>query len=289
MQSICLVSLVGLPAVGKSTFCQHLIQMELLPFNILHLCYDNYVKFSLENPTQYKEQRENLLQTLKKIIENFKDFKNLSTELNFLRDFYRDQGKQDLVILCDDNHYYVSMRYKLYQLAREYTLSYSQIYFATNLEVALQRNNLRCKAKKIPDEVILEMSKRLEIPNKLVNKWEENTLTLKNFELNKENIQFVIDFILQSFDTKVQPLPIVVNKFVTPQSLVHDLDLLLRKRINCLMCSSVVANKRLLAKNLNDKRKVLLNEFQLELSKKEFEHDLDLNKYVEKLNEDFSK
>ncbi|XP_037813796.1 L-seryl-tRNA(Sec) kinase [Lucilia sericata] len=280
MNRICLVALIGLPAVGKTTLCHHLTEMESLPFNVLHLCYDCYVNFNLENPTQYKEQREQLLQTLSTIINNFKNSHNLTTELITLSDFYRNHQHKDVVILCDDNHYYRSMRYKLYQLAREQNIGFCQIYLETSLDLALERNSLRSGIGKVPNNVIVEMSKRLEVPNASVYKWEENTFILRNFDRNNIS-QDIVAYVTQFLDVPVQPLQLSVPKTQTPQSVVHELDLLMRKRISTLIYSEVEKNKKTFAKKLNDLRKEILKQFQLDLNDN-FEK-VDLNKYVERL------
>ncbi|XP_065371657.1 L-seryl-tRNA(Sec) kinase [Calliphora vicina] len=283
MNRICLVALIGLPAAGKSSVCTYLREMDSLPFNILHLCYDYYVNFNLDSPTQYKEQRDKLLKSLSTIIQTFNVSNNLTAELIGIKSLYSDHQQKDAVILCDDNHYYRSMRYKLYQLAREHGIGYCQIYLESSIAVSLKRNSLRSVATKVPTDVIVQMSKRLEAPNAGAHKWEENTLIVQNLNLNRNISKNIISHIIQFLDKPVQPLQLSVAKSKTPQSIVHDLDLLMRKRINILMSSKLEENKKLLAKILNDKRKEILKEFQLNLSDK-LEDDLDMNKYVEMLN-----
>ncbi|KAI8129356.1 L-seryl-tRNA(Sec) kinase [Lucilia cuprina] len=280
MNRICLVALIGLPAAGKTTFCHHLREMESLPFNVLHLCYDNYVNFNVQNPTQYKEQREQLLQTLSTIINNFRNSNNLATELLTLRDFYRNHQKNDVVILCDDNHYYRSMRYKLYQLARKHNIGFCQIYLETSQELALERNSFRNVIGKVPNDVIVEMSKRLEAPNASTYKWEDNTLILRNFD-RKIIGEDIVAYFTQLLDVPVQPLQLSVSKIRTSQSLVHELDLLMRKRISVLICSEMEKNKKMFAKHLNDQRKEILKQFQLDINDN-FE-EVDFNKYIERL------
>ncbi|KAM7362936.1 phosphoseryl tRNA kinase [Cochliomyia hominivorax] len=283
MDGICLVTLIGLPAAGKTSMCNKLMHMKTLPFNILHLCYDNYIKFNSEYPNQYKQQRDNLLNSLRTIINNFKTTNTWPKELNFLKSHCKNHHQKGFVILCDDNHYYVSMRYKLCQLAREHNIGYCQVYFKTSIEIAIEHNNLRFNANKVPNDVIIQMSKRLEVPNDLVNKWEENTLSLQNPNLNNADVKNIISFIMRALDKPLQPLQLPCSKSPAPQSKVHDLDLMMRKRINNLMSCEQGENKKLLAKNLNYKRKDILKKFQMEEAKK-LPNDIDLNKYVEMLN-----
>lgn len=284
MNRICMVALIGLPAVGKTTFSKSLMDSETLPFNILHLCYDNHVAFNIETPNQYKKQREILLTTLELIIQTFKTSKTLPCNLPNLKSNYKNLNHSDLVIICDDNHYYHSMRYKLYQMARQFEIGYGQIYFECNEDLALECNNLRSGSARIPDEILLQMSKRLEPPNILTHSWEEKTLIMDQENLKHNNFLFkILPFILNILEVSIKPLqPTPTEKSTTLQSMAHDLDLLMRKRISHLMSCSIESNKSELAKELNDKRKEILKEFQLKLQEKK-EERLDLNFYVEML------
>ena len=285
MNRICLVALIGLPALGKTTLCKYLMEYESsLPFNILHLCYDRFIQFNTGNPMLYKDQRENLLKHLIIIIKSFQTSGSLATGLTSMYDQYKNNKSNDIIILCDDNHYYRSMRYKLYQMARDNNVSFCQIYFENNLQLALERNSLRCNNENIPKDVLIQMHQRLEPPNASEHKWEENTLVLSNHNLNNNTITNIVSYITHILNTPVQPLVLFKSKAQTPQSLVHEIDLLMRKRITALMgACTITDNKQLLAKQLNDKRKTILKEFQLKLYENAND-DIDLNKFANMLN-----
>ncbi|XP_060795159.1 L-seryl-tRNA(Sec) kinase-like isoform X2 [Neoarius graeffei] len=87
-------------------------------------------------------------------------------------------GPQQLVLLLDDNFYYHSMRYQVYQLARRRSVGFCEIYLHCPLEVCLHRNRVR--GQPVPDDVIAEMSNRMEPPNTVKNQWERNSVTVDN-------------------------------------------------------------------------------------------------------------
>ncbi|XP_010624889.1 L-seryl-tRNA(Sec) kinase, partial [Fukomys damarensis] len=79
-----------------------------------------------------------------------------------------------LVLVLDDNFYYQSMRYEVYQLARKYSLGFCQIFLDSPLETCLQRNGQRPQA--VPTEIICLMERKIERPNPEKNAWEHNSL-----------------------------------------------------------------------------------------------------------------
>ncbi|XP_075146455.1 phosphoseryl tRNA kinase [Haematobia irritans] len=265
MDKICLVALIGLPASGKTSFCKLLLKMENLSFCTMHICYDNFLKFS-DNPNEsYREQREELLKSLADVIEHFKSKTTWDNNVfNFEFCSYRDSAKEELVILCDDNNYYSSMRYKLYQLARKYCISYGQIFFDINDQIAMQRNSAREAPVRVPKEVFEKMMYRLEIPKLSKNSWENNTFVIKDSDDSLKE-QFIhlnfIPFVANLLENPLKSNETVSNNGPTKQSRIHDLDLLMRKLIgNKIKC--LTNNKQVIAFQLNNKRKNILKEYQ---------------------------
>ncbi|XP_067996556.1 L-seryl-tRNA(Sec) kinase [Melanerpes formicivorus] len=83
-----------------------------------------------------------------------------------------------LYLVLDDNFYYQSMRYEVYQLARKYSLSFCQLFLECPLECCLQRNRLR--SQPLPDQTISLMANRIEMPDLKKNAWEQNSLLLQS-------------------------------------------------------------------------------------------------------------
>lgn len=261
MDEICLLALIGLPAVGKTSFCKLLLQIESVPFNVCHICYDEFIDISEENLVNYKEQRDKLLNTLDNQIGAWKSSKMISETLMKSCSAYKDNARNRLLILCDDNHYYGSMRYRLYQIARKYGLSYGQIFFDCTLDLALQQNALREEVIRVPKEIVTKMYRKLEVPDLKNNSWEQNTLNLVIGNISKEYISAnLVPFIIRIFAEPLKPLEFPAT-CPTKQSQVHELDLLMRKHIGTVISKIPPnVNKKQIALVLNDSRKNILND-----------------------------
>ncbi|NXR09238.1 PSTK kinase, partial [Semnornis frantzii] len=83
-----------------------------------------------------------------------------------------------LYLILDDNFYYQSMRYEVYQLARKYSLSFCQLFLECPLECCLQRNRLR--SQPLPEQTICLMARKIEMPDLKKNAWEQNSLLLQS-------------------------------------------------------------------------------------------------------------
>ncbi|NXX45070.1 PSTK kinase, partial [Tricholaema leucomelas] len=83
-----------------------------------------------------------------------------------------------LYLILDDNFYYRSMRYEVYQLARKYSLSFCQLFLECPLECCLQRNCLR--SQPLPEQTICLMARKIEMPELKKNAWEQNSLLLQS-------------------------------------------------------------------------------------------------------------
>ncbi|NXX54851.1 PSTK kinase, partial [Scopus umbretta] len=90
-----------------------------------------------------------------------------------------------LYLILDDNFYYQSMRYEVYQLARKYSLSFCQLFLDCPLECCLQRNRLR--SHPLPDQTIHLMARKIEMPDLKKNAWERNSLILKSVDCTSED------------------------------------------------------------------------------------------------------
>ncbi|KAH8272288.1 hypothetical protein KR044_011380 [Drosophila immigrans] len=256
MPQICLLALMGLPAAGKTELSNWLLQQQQqLNWNILHLCYDNY----LNNFVEQKQQRDDLLQQLSQRIDVLQAENRTTNHL----------------IICDDNHYYRSMRYKLYQLCRSKHCLYAQLYLATSLEDCLQRNAAR--PSPVPTTIIEQMQQRLEAPGPAA--WERHQLTLDGF-----NQQAICDFLKTLLQAEVvEELPQSSVKQLQPQAPTHQLDLLLRQRIALLMREDT-PSKAARSRDLNAQRKQLLAQFKRETNcnGEQLQHYVNLLQLVDK-------
>ncbi|XP_002133663.2 L-seryl-tRNA(Sec) kinase [Drosophila pseudoobscura] len=272
---ICLLALIGLPGAGKSSLSNWLLSKQqdaLHECQIVHLCYDDYINTELA----YREQRIILIQILEKLIAYIQGAADWPPEV---RRPTNNSRSCDYLILCDDNFYYRSMRYKLYQLCRTYGCIYSQIYIATPLASCLQANSTR-GADCLPELVLRKMNDRLEPPG--LEAWECSSLRLQNSDTESVS-QLILTFILSLFHLPTALTPLVPSPTQTQmQSPAHCLDLALRASIKVQLQTLVDAKaKKLTSMKLNEKRKEILVQFRAKMSDKQTDQDsVDLNYYV---------
>ncbi|NXU00334.1 PSTK kinase, partial [Buphagus erythrorhynchus] len=103
-------------------------------------------------------------------------------------------ASRPLLLLLDDNFYYQSMRYELYQLARKYSLGFCQLFLECPLECCLQRNRLR--SDPVPEQTIQLMARRIEMPDLRKNAWEQHSLILNSSDCISED-EYVTGLILE--------------------------------------------------------------------------------------------
>ncbi|NXR05060.1 PSTK kinase, partial [Sagittarius serpentarius] len=107
-----------------------------------------------------------------------------------------------LYLILDDNFYYQSMRYEVYQLARKYSLSFCQLFLECPLECCLQRNRLR--SHPLPDQTIYLMARKIEMPDLKKNAWEQNSLILKSFDCTSEDNELIISLLATALENPVK-------------------------------------------------------------------------------------
>ncbi|KAM6130309.1 L-seryl-tRNA(Sec) kinase [Phoenicopterus ruber ruber] len=107
-----------------------------------------------------------------------------------------------LYLILDDNFYYQSMRYEVYQLARKYSLSFCQLFLECPLEDCLQRNRLR--SHPLPDQTIYLMARKIEMPDLKKNAWERNSLILKSFDCTSEDNEQIISLLATALENPVK-------------------------------------------------------------------------------------
>ncbi|KAH8287624.1 hypothetical protein KR054_010903 [Drosophila jambulina] len=285
MSRICLLALIGLPGAGKTTLCTWLLAQPkaLQAYHLVHLCYDDYLDVrpsSSELP--YKEQRALIFTLLKEIISAIREGAPWPSQVRRISNSSSSsESVGDYLILCDDNFYYRSMRYKLHQLCRDKGCVFGQIHIASSLDSCLQANARRSGDDRVPDAVVREMHERMEAPGS--EAWECNSLTVTSADPE------LFGCVILNFINSQKGKPIVEQ--VSPaagqqpqqeQTLTHSLDLLLRSRIKTLMQGlSQPEDKRTASGRLNEERKRILTRFRTDAAAG---RQADLNYYVHLLN-----
>ncbi|NWS96187.1 PSTK kinase, partial [Mionectes macconnelli] len=108
-----------------------------------------------------------------------------------------------LCLLLDDNFYYQSMRYEVYQLARKYSLGFCQLFLDCPLECCLQRNRLR--SDPVPEQTIHLMARKIEMPDLKKNAWEKHSLILSSSECISEDSEQIMNLLATALENPVRP------------------------------------------------------------------------------------
>ncbi|NXT50845.1 PSTK kinase, partial [Pluvianellus socialis] len=143
-----------------------------------------------------------------------------------------------LYLLLDDNFYYQSMRYEVYQLARKYSLSFCQLFLECPLECCLQRNRLR--SQPVPDQTICLMARKIEMPDLKKNAWERNSLILKSSDCTLEDEYQIISLLATALENpekqhEENTEEKEVDRAICAASTVHQADRLCRRIISQAM------------------------------------------------------
>lgn len=202
MKNICLVLLIGLPAAGKTTFCNKFEQwLNSKLYNIKIYHFDEY----LDND-DYRNSRSKIIDLIKTYIENFQ----------------KNNDNNPLLLILDDNMMYKSMRNLYLKLAKELEISYANIFFKIDLEVAIERNDHRNKS--VPSNILLKVNEVLDPPHDAyqINTTDFNSVLFEEFLLYVKN----------RLSSPLKSEKKLVNVPVTEQSLKHKVDLILRSIVN---------------------------------------------------------
>ncbi|KAJ0015680.1 hypothetical protein NQD34_013970, partial [Periophthalmus magnuspinnatus] len=223
---ICLVVLCGLPAVGKSTLARELRKAAAgLGWRIAAVSYDELIPEEAfltrrveeeAGHTEWKQHRQAVLKSIEHFLDSpstdqsdLPDFCGIINKGSWercVRDLLQPSPKPAPVIfLLDDNFYYPSMRYEVYQLARKHSLGFCQLFLHCDLETCIRRN--RRRAEPVPSEVMEEMERRLQPPNAQRNTWETNSIRINtNDRLNAKDIREALDLVSFALKNPLSPM-----------------------------------------------------------------------------------
>lgn len=191
--NIAIVVLIGLPGSGKTTFAQKIMNIIRTGvysenFEMVHICYDQ-IYSSMERHIEYKEFRQRNIEYIKQIITVLKGGKNKSEELHGLlktaglSTFCSSPDVKELQYYCvviDDNMYYRSMRYEIFNVAKQFSIGFVQVYLDCSVSTALRNNSKRLQESQLPNNVILKMNEKIERPNSTQFFWEKQTQFLSS-------------------------------------------------------------------------------------------------------------
>ncbi|XP_015723027.1 L-seryl-tRNA(Sec) kinase isoform X3 [Coturnix japonica] len=211
--AVLLCVLCGLPAAGKSTLGRTLRQQLPLRhgWDCALLAYDDLIPEEgsgrgeppHEEPpsvSAWKRRRREVLLCLERLLRALRSgtappgpaaappswgrFVSCCAEQGLLPGRSGGPRSRPLCIILDDNFYYRSMRYEVFQMAREYSLGFCQLFLQCPLELCLHRNRLR--GSPVPEGTICRMAQRVEVPEPEKNPWEQHSLILSSSACSPE-------------------------------------------------------------------------------------------------------
>ncbi|NXL60892.1 PSTK kinase, partial [Chordeiles acutipennis] len=147
-------------------------------------------------------------------------------------------GPQRICLILDDNFYYQSMRYEVYQLARKYSVSFCQLFLECPLDCCLQRNRLR--SHPLPDQTICLMARKIEMPDLKKNAWERNSLILRSSDCTPEDKYMIISLLTTALENPVKQNEEntgqkEADRAISAASTVHQADQTCRRLISQTM------------------------------------------------------
>ncbi|XP_058262418.1 L-seryl-tRNA(Sec) kinase isoform X1 [Hemibagrus wyckioides] len=181
---------------------------------------------------------------------------------------------QRLALLLDDNFYYHSMRYPVYQLARRHSLGFCQLYLHCPLEVCLHRNRVR--GQPVSDDVITMMSSRMEPPNTEKNQWEKKSVTVDNTHtVTHTQLQEVLQVISSAAENPLNPVQDDSEQREADRqrcacSVVHQVDQVCRRLVSQAMVTArerSVSGEQMkaLSRDLSEEKSRFLQELRAQL------------------------
>ncbi|AWP17871.1 L-seryl-tRNA(Sec) kinase isoform 3 [Scophthalmus maximus] len=198
-----------------------------------------------------------------------------------------------LVFLLDDNFYYPSMRYEVYQLARKYSLGFCQVYLHCDLESCISRNQSR--PEPVPTEVIQEMVKRLEPPDPQRNSWEAQSISLNTADgSSKCDIQRVTELISSALRNPLSPVEDnteqkEADRLKCATSVVHQADQACRRLVSEAMRTArenqaSSEHMRSMAAQLNESKAAFLRHLREQLLRETSfaQEDVDVERVVKR-------
>ncbi|XP_030132439.4 L-seryl-tRNA(Sec) kinase isoform X2 [Taeniopygia guttata] len=222
---VALCLLCGLPAAGKSTLARGLLgRLPQRPgWACALLAYDELIPPEAFRPRApgagpqepspllpgWKRSRRELLQCLEGFLRALLSGAPLpGPAQRFLGHCLPElpaagAASRPLVLLLDDNFYYQSMRYEVYQLARKYSLGFCQLFLECPVECCLQRNRLR--SDPVPEQTIQLMARKIEMPDLRKNTWEHHSLILNSSECVSEDDEQIMNLLATALENPERP------------------------------------------------------------------------------------
>lgn len=228
--------LIGLPGSGKSWFARNVV---VNPFRKVVFSYDD-IPLKEDN---YKVYRRKVRDRLEILIQD---------EL---------ETPEPTVVIVDDIMILRSMRYEIFSMAGKKCAGFCQVYFKTDVETCVLRNSERGSSTDVTEEMIRDQHRRLEAPRLSGSVMDQHVMVVEDNRYDPDHVLWLLNEISQQ---KLSLLPDKKLHQPTDQSIVHKIDLILRKHISsCVADIESPEAKKVLAKEYNSRRKELLQDIRV--------------------------
>ena len=166
------------------------------------------------------------------------------------------------IIFLDDNMFYRSMRYSIFQLARRHECSYCQIFIDRDIDTLIERNG--CRDAQVSSETIYKMAGLIENPNPIRNKWEMNTYVVKDNVKNDELLEFIRTCSYYPYKHEEDTSEArALDRKQCYESFVHQIDQVVRKYISKeIKLKKDTSSVKSLAELFNKAKKLFLDEIR---------------------------
>lgn len=255
------VSLIGIPASGKTTLAHKIFEMSTmnsLNAGVIIISFDIYININFSEITEgeYKLQRETLISKTKDLMKLLTEneqhrWSEILTSHELKVHYHNIKLNYPTLVLLDDNMYYRSMRQRVRAICKSLQCQHFQIFFKSSLQEARERNQQR--STQVPDSIIVKMIDLLEPPTN------PRTIIINSSLIDDATVLAMLE------DRISNPEAVEVSqpKISQHQSMIHEMDLITRKvlgmRIERLTTKDNITKH---CETLNRKRKEFLEDLR---------------------------
>lgn len=228
------VSLIGIPAAGKTTFAHRLIELSKrndLSASVILVTFDDYIKMDFNKLAgEYKAFREKLQLKIEGLLRLLMSSEQLrwteilsSHELKVHKDNFNLKQSLTTLFILDDNMYFRSMRQRIRAMCKKLQCQHFQIFMKSSFDEATKRNKDRSSSEQVPESVIEKMLRKIETPRNL------RTIVIEHGQDDETLIALLHKRIEDPERTEE---PAEHQKSQQQQSIIHDVDIITRRELN---------------------------------------------------------
>ncbi|VDP87238.1 unnamed protein product [Echinostoma caproni] len=286
MTKVLLVTVIGLPGCGKSTFCSQLSSHMESSTPVLVLCYDSLIPkqaFCLNQVTEttnWRKWRQAVVHCVERLIvfclelarDDLPTYGEVNAVWNQIQ-LSRIRPNHDLIVILDDNFYYTSMRRPFFCLAKQYNCGFASIQCDCPLDVCLKRNAIR--SEPVEDRIIIQMAANFEPINPTENYWEKHSCHLDcSTSLTEFAILSVVQLLLRALEEPYSSAEEDAlreqqsrDRQINADSVLHAVDNALRVHVRHVLESKELSWKKMHGKSIGTVKAHILAEIRSLLCK----------------------